>query len=579
MSLSKEAVEAASPVVKTGAPAAQSKPDLNKLRADAVSLDVPVRVHGSRVTEVVRGVTPHTEPFEEEASTMIVFPHGGVVRMATTVGVGQMLVLTNLRTSQDAICRVVKVRAYSNSQAYVEVEFTHRQVGYWGVHFPADDEESFPAAAPPPPSPEQDKKPVVSSVTVKVEPLPKSPAAPARNESAFAPIGSQEEVQPPAAHTELRSRPIPSAPAARISTPSPASTVARPPAPKISVPVHTMPPVETEPNVSESNNIGVEEPQASRTFGTFTGGTGRTGQAVPSSDFGARLDGGISTQTQAAAESSNNWTWIAACVFFLVAGLAGGAFYFREHSTGPKAAPQASLAASQPVAPGAAAPVVQSPAVQQETTSEGGEVSVPSPTVPIAEHQSRFATNAPEQPSRVAENVPTRELRPTPATEPASSPVSKNFAPTNARPVARAIERNKAAAPPSLTTAPAVSAMPSGSEALPGVNSSEAAPPPPPQQPLTRVRVGGVIVQPKLLHSIAPNYPAAARSAGISGNVVIVAHVEKTGDVTSMKVVSGPATLQSAAMSALKSWKYQPATLDGSPIATDVTVTIKFQRQ
>lgn len=579
MSLSKEAVEAASPVVKTGAPAAQSKPDLNKLRADAVSLDVPVRVHGSRVTEVVRGVTPHTEPFEEEASTMIVFPHGGVVRMATTVGVGQMLVLTNLRTSQDAICRVVKVRAYSNSQAYVEVEFTHRQVGYWGVHFPADDEESFPAAAPPPPSPEQDKKPVVSSVTVKVEPLPKSPAAPARNESAFAPIGSQEEVQPPAAHTELRSRPIPPAPAARISTPSPASTVARPPAPKISVPVHTMPPAETEPSVSESNNIGVEEPQASRTFGTFTGGTGRTGQAVLSSDFGARLDGGISTQTQAAAESGNNWMWIAACVFFLVAGLAGGAFYFREHSTGPKAAPQASLAASQPVAPGAAAPVVQSPAVQQETTSEGGEVSVPSPTAPIAEHQSRFATNAPEQPSRVAENVPTRELRPTPATEPASSPVSKNFAPTNARPVARAIERNKAAAAPSLATAPAVSAMPSGSEALPGVNSSEAAPPPPPQQPLTRVRVGGVIVQPKLLHSIAPNYPAAARSAGISGNVVIVAHVEKTGDVASMKVVSGPATLQSAAMSALKSWKYQPATLDGSPIATDVTVTIKFQRQ
>jgi protein TonB len=125
-----------------------------------------------------------------------------------------------------------------------------------------------------------------------------------------------------------------------------------------------------------------------------------------------------------------------------------------------------------------------------------------------------------------------------------------------------------------------VTVMPSGSEALPGVlNSSEATPPPPLQQPLTRVRVGGVIVQPKLLHSVPPNYPSAARSAGISGDVVIVAHVERTGDVTSMKVVSGPATLQGAAMSALRSWKYQPATLDGSPIATDVTVTIKFQRQ
>jgi len=86
MTLSKETLEATTPASKAASPtAAQPKPDLNRLRADAVSLDVPVKVHGSRVTEVVRGVTPHTEPFEEESSTMIVFPHGGVVRMATAV--------------------------------------------------------------------------------------------------------------------------------------------------------------------------------------------------------------------------------------------------------------------------------------------------------------------------------------------------------------------------------------------------------------------------------------------------------------------------------------------------------------
>src|SRR5690348_4457497 len=186
MTPSKDTLEAVTPSARTATPAAapSAKTDLNKMRADAVSLDVPVKVHGSRVTEVP-GAPPNTEPFEEDTSTMIVFPNGGVLRMATTVSVGQMLVVTNQRSRQDAICRVLKVRAYSNTQAYVEVEFTHRQPGYWGVHFPADDEESFPAAAPPPPSPEQDKKPVVSSVTVKVEPLPKSPAAPARNESAF----------------------------------------------------------------------------------------------------------------------------------------------------------------------------------------------------------------------------------------------------------------------------------------------------------------------------------------------------------------------------------------------------------
>ena len=72
-------------------------------RADAVSLEVPVKVHGSRVTEVVREITPHTEPFEEQTSTMIVFPQGAVIRMSTAVNVGQMLVVTNLKSRQDAI--------------------------------------------------------------------------------------------------------------------------------------------------------------------------------------------------------------------------------------------------------------------------------------------------------------------------------------------------------------------------------------------------------------------------------------------------------------------------------------------
>src|ERR1700733_1579971 len=108
------------------------------LRADALSLEVPVKVHGSRVTEVARGVAPHTEPFEEETGTMIVFPHGGVLRMSTAVTVSQMLVVTNLKTRQDAICRVVKVRTFTNLQGYVEVEFTHAQPGYWGTQFQPD---------------------------------------------------------------------------------------------------------------------------------------------------------------------------------------------------------------------------------------------------------------------------------------------------------------------------------------------------------------------------------------------------------------------------------------------------------
>jgi protein TonB len=101
------------------------------------------------------------------------------------------------------------------------------------------------------------------------------------------------------------------------------------------------------------------------------------------------------------------------------------------------------------------------------------------------------------------------------------------------------------------------------------------APPP----PAAAVRVGGAIVSPKLLHSTAPIYPSTARQAGITGSVVIIARVDKSGNVASTKVISGPATLQAAALLAMRGWKYQPGTLDGVPIETDVTVTIKFQQQ
>src|SRR5271168_3077552 len=130
---------------ETGAEHASApKSSVNQTGSDAVSLEVPVRVHGSRVTEVVRGITPHTEPFEEETTTMIVFAQGGVLKMSTAVTSGQMMVLTNLKSRQDVICRVLKVRNNPNLQAYVEVEFTHPQPGYWGVFFPSDDSE--PAA-------------------------------------------------------------------------------------------------------------------------------------------------------------------------------------------------------------------------------------------------------------------------------------------------------------------------------------------------------------------------------------------------------------------------------------------------
>jgi TonB family protein len=576
MTLSKETLEAATPAAKTTAPAAQPTADLNRLRADAVSLDVQVKVHGSRVTEVVRGVTPHTEPFEEETSTMIVFPHGGVVRMVTVVNVGQMLVLTNQRTNQDAICRVVKVRAYSNTQAYVEVEFTHRQQGYWGVHFPADDEESLTSAAPAAvqaPLEPAERKPVISSVSMRVESLPKAPAPPARNESAFAQIGSREEVQPSASQTGAMPRITPVAPLpgpqVRASAPvAPTPFVnAAPPASRVAASRHLF---EDGPIAAESE-AEVEAPRSSRTFGTLTGGTGKAAQPTYVPDADAHLDTASSVPAQAAAPRSGNWMWIAACVFFLVAGLSGGALYFRQH---PYGGPQT----TQPISslPQTVEQSLPAQAAQPQTSQFGASVAASPEPTNIVDRQSRTPIQQPAVQgisaplARAAAYPPARDTRPAAAIAPAPAP--GNFATSAARPVVRQSARG------SETAAPSVAPVPSASAALPDVlsASNSAAPPPP---PLVRVRVGGVIVEPKLLHSVAPVYPTADRQAGISGKVVIVAQIEKSGSVGAMKVVSGPITLQGAAMNAMKQWKYQPGTLDGDPIATEVTVTIAFQQQ
>ena len=91
--------------------------------------------------------------------------------------------------------------------------------------------------------------------------------------------------------------------------------------------------------------------------------------------------------------------------------------------------------------------------------------------------------------------------------------------------------------------------------------------------------VGGDVKPAKLITSVPPAYPLLAKNQHVSGNVVIDALIDAHGRVTSMKVISGPALLQQAAMDALKQWKYQPATLDGKPTAMHLSVTLQFRLQ
>jgi protein TonB len=74
-------------------------------------------------------------------------------------------------------------------------------------------------------------------------------------------------------------------------------------------------------------------------------------------------------------------------------------------------------------------------------------------------------------------------------------------------------------------------------------------------------------------------YPPLAKAQRISGNVQIDALIDASGNVASVKVISGPPVLHNSALEAVKQWKYSPALLDGQPTSMHLTVVVQFRTQ
>ena len=100
-----------------------------------------------------------------------------------------------------------------------------------------------------------------------------------------------------------------------------------------------------------------------------------------------------------------------------------------------------------------------------------------------------------------------------------------------------------------------------------------AAPPPP------VVRIGGKVVAPRRVHGVPPAYPELAVLSGVTGTVVVDAHVDVSGRVKSAKFVSGNPLFEQAALEAVRQWRYQPLLLNGIPCEFMLIVTMNFSLQ
>jgi periplasmic protein TonB len=102
------------------------------------------------------------------------------------------------------------------------------------------------------------------------------------------------------------------------------------------------------------------------------------------------------------------------------------------------------------------------------------------------------------------------------------------------------------------------------------------APPPPPKATPSRIKVGGNVQSASLIRQVQPVYPPIAKTAHVSGTVILHAIIAKDGSIQELQYVSGPALLMKAAMDAVHEWRYKPTMLNGEPVEVDTTVQVVF---
>jgi protein TonB len=90
------------------------------------------------------------------------------------------------------------------------------------------------------------------------------------------------------------------------------------------------------------------------------------------------------------------------------------------------------------------------------------------------------------------------------------------------------------------------------------------------------VRISDADAQKAAISKANPDYPPMAKQMHVSGAVVVEAEVSPDGEVGKVAPVSGNALLSSAAVSAVKKWKFKPFTAEGKPAKAVVRLSFNF---
>ncbi|MGH9824428.1 MAG: TonB family protein, partial [Blastocatellia bacterium] len=141
--------------------------------------------------------------------------------------------------------------------------------------------------------------------------------------------------------------------------------------------------------------------------------------------------------------------------------------------------------------------------------------------------------------------------------------------------------RHNAAVPPTVqsinvnSTAPAFGTP--GSSGLSSSTPAQPAPLPqaPAQTPQPRRSTGPI--QGQVIRRVEPVYPPAAKTANVSGSVVVEVSIDEKGNVVGARAVSGSGMLAPAAVAAARGFRFTPTTLDGVPVRSSRAIVFNFR--
>jgi protein TonB len=83
----------------------------------------------------------------------------------------------------------------------------------------------------------------------------------------------------------------------------------------------------------------------------------------------------------------------------------------------------------------------------------------------------------------------------------------------------------------------------------------------------------------QVLTQVKPVYPMAAKIMHAQGSATLKVKIAKDGSVSDVQWVNGNSVFKDAALTAVRQWKYKPATLNGEPAEATQEVTLKFLPQ